>query len=449
MMKTFRFATALALSLLASSAVAQWQTPNHSVPIGRGGGVVGFGSVAPSATPGMPFVSAGSGADPVPGPVVNAGITSGAADTTKGSLNGTTVTDIAWPSCTGLGQAIRWALGVGPSCGTVVAVTGFDMPINLGLTASSNGTALTFGVTQANGSAPTAGNPVVVPFRSTTATSGAVSLGTISSALSLTIPGSATLGTTNSTPFRIWIFLVANGGTPALGVATCSTATTILPCAAWESTLKTSVTIGAGSTSAGVLYAAAGVSNDAVRIVGHCDFSGGLVTVGTWASSCTTLQVDGPGSNKPGSVVQTSYTTSTAASSTTSATLATLSVVVTVPLTRTSNANLVRVHLEGTSSINGNGLGGLQLVAGSTLIGVLLNVAATTAYDIPFSLIALDPPRVTPATTYGFQGQIAGGNTIAAPPGSSGVVLVADEIMGALPEPANDNIDPGIFSKVG
>lgn len=49
--------------LVASPAVAQWQTSKHSVPIGQGAGVTGFGSAAPG-TAGQPLVSNGPNADP-------------------------------------------------------------------------------------------------------------------------------------------------------------------------------------------------------------------------------------------------------------------------------------------------------------------------------------------------------------------------------------------------
>lgn len=55
---------AVLLSLLSLPAFAQWQTSNHSVPIGRGPGVVGFVGALPSA-PGSSLVSTGgSGVDP-------------------------------------------------------------------------------------------------------------------------------------------------------------------------------------------------------------------------------------------------------------------------------------------------------------------------------------------------------------------------------------------------
>ena len=63
-MKLFR-SVALGLSFLlaVAPASAQWQTPNHSVPIGLGAGVTGFGSAAPGASGGV-LTSNGPAADP-------------------------------------------------------------------------------------------------------------------------------------------------------------------------------------------------------------------------------------------------------------------------------------------------------------------------------------------------------------------------------------------------
>lgn len=52
--------------IACTPAAAQWQTPNHSVPIGRGAGVTGFGSALPSVA-GVPFLSNGVSADPAYG----------------------------------------------------------------------------------------------------------------------------------------------------------------------------------------------------------------------------------------------------------------------------------------------------------------------------------------------------------------------------------------------
>lgn len=54
----------------------------------------------------------------VPNAVTNAKINPGAANTVKGSLNGTTLTDLGIPSCTGT-QALQYTSGVGFSCASV------------------------------------------------------------------------------------------------------------------------------------------------------------------------------------------------------------------------------------------------------------------------------------------------------------------------------------------
>lgn len=63
-MSIFRsIALVLALFTAAAPAAAQWQTPNHSVPIGQGAGNTGFRNAAPG-TAGLPLVSNGPAADP-------------------------------------------------------------------------------------------------------------------------------------------------------------------------------------------------------------------------------------------------------------------------------------------------------------------------------------------------------------------------------------------------
>ena len=89
-MKMLR-AAFVALLFSAAPALAQWQTPTHSVPIGQGIGITGFGSAAPS-TAGQPLVSNGASADPSFQVVPNAGLATMPANTTKcNATSGTAV----------------------------------------------------------------------------------------------------------------------------------------------------------------------------------------------------------------------------------------------------------------------------------------------------------------------------------------------------------------------
>lgn len=55
--------TTLVFLLCSSIALAQWQVPNYSVPLGRGTGTTGFKRAAPGTT-GLPLTSNGAAADP-------------------------------------------------------------------------------------------------------------------------------------------------------------------------------------------------------------------------------------------------------------------------------------------------------------------------------------------------------------------------------------------------
>lgn len=115
-MKFFRSAALITALLAISPAFAQWQVPNHSVPIGRGVGNTGFGNVAPG-TSGLPFKSNGVSSDPSYGQIGNSAILPGAANTVKGSLNGSTLTDLPLPSCANDGvHSLVYVSGVGYQC---------------------------------------------------------------------------------------------------------------------------------------------------------------------------------------------------------------------------------------------------------------------------------------------------------------------------------------------
>lgn len=410
------------------------------------------------------------------GVVTNAKLAAAAsANTVKGAATSTAENDLAVPSCSGASNALQWTTGTGFGCGTLGATTagwgltlsggglfsvsttqppyGFDVPINLGLTASAAGSALTINITGANGSTPSATNPVSVPFRSTTVATGTPVWTAITSALSIVIPSAATLGTTNNIPFRIWIFLAYNSGTPELMVATCSSATQIYPCISWETNRITTTTISGFATALGTPYATSGVANDSVRIIGYADYSAGLATAGAYASVPTTLQLMGPGIAKPGQVVQSVDASSTNNATATTTSFTALSGGLTQAITAVSAVNLMRVTAVSTLAVSGGNTGFVQIFrtnspSGTILIGNPVGLSLSSAGNTPATLTVLDALGTTAVTTYGFQGKISA-NTLSFPPVSSGVTLHIEEIMGALDTPMNDNIIPGLLSMTG
>src|SRR5262249_15731006 len=74
-------------------ALAQWQTPDHSVPVGRGSGV-GFKFATPG-TSGLPLTSAGTSSDPAFGQIGLNGLPSIASNTVLANVTGGTATPTA------------------------------------------------------------------------------------------------------------------------------------------------------------------------------------------------------------------------------------------------------------------------------------------------------------------------------------------------------------------
>jgi hypothetical protein len=413
--------------------------------------------------------------------VTNAKAAQAVTNTVKGNpTSGTAnVQDMAMPSCSASGNALQWLTSTGFQCGSVAGTSagwgltltstvfsvsttqppyGFDVPINLGLTASASASALTINLTGANGSAPSTSNPVSIPFRSTTLATGTPVWTAVTGALSIVVNSGATLGTSNSVAFRLWIFAEYNGGTPELGVATCSLASTAVmyPCANWETNRVTSTTITGLATSPGTLYATTGNSNDAVRIIGYCDFASGLATAGSWASACTTLQLMGPGIKKPGDTVQGPYAaTATATATSTSSTKVEANP--TVAITPSSTPNLIHVHSAGGGvALSATGACMATLSRGATYNAVTTGGTSAIANTVgnvivtPMPLDALDAPGTASSVTYvpfvwsaGSYNCVWNQTTGSAAPVS---YIEVYEIMGAL-EPTNDNAKP--LSMVG
>ena len=421
--------------------------------------------------------SAGSVATTISANAVgNTKLAQAGANTVKANGTGSTanLTDFSMPSCSSAGNALQWLTNTGFQCGSVAGTSagwgltltstvfsvsttappyGFTAPVNLSLSASAAASALTINVLAADsGSTPSSSHPVLVPFRSTTLATGTTTWAAITGAVSLVIPSGATLGTTNTVPFRIWLFLEYDAGTPELVAATCSTTVTIYPCKSWEYNRVTTTTISGLATAAGTPYSTTGVSNDAVRIIGYCDFSSGLATVGSWASSCTTLQVFGPGVPRPGdpvgNVTAPAFGTLTAVTFTTSATSTNL----TAAITPTTAINLIRYSACTTIS-NGTDTdtNGAQMYRGSTAIGNLLKyTGAGSPATTGLCWNGLDAPESTSAQTYVIKGGYSGASGTGSIPSTNtdSATEVLEEIMGFL-EPANDNIHPGLYSRIG
>ena len=123
-----------AMLLAASPAIAQWQTPNHSVPVGQGGGVTGFNSVGPAAAD-LPLVGNGTSADPSFRVLSNAGLATMPANTVKCNPTGGSAT----PSDCAYGQVNTFTVDhtiANTDCGGAVKMgSGSTWPLTLTLSA--------------------------------------------------------------------------------------------------------------------------------------------------------------------------------------------------------------------------------------------------------------------------------------------------------------------------
>lgn len=183
---------------------------------------------------------------------------------------------------------------------------GFVGPQNFSIAVSAGSSALTIALKGANGSDPSASNPVIIPFRNATGTTGTPVYQIQRAALSLVISSGSTMAVTSSTAFRIWVVIFDDGGTLRLGAINClSSALNIYPLQ--DDIIASSTAEGGagGADSAHVFYTGSAVTSKAYRILGYLEWNTSGVTAGTWTTSnLSKVQLFGPGVKLPGDVVQ-------------------------------------------------------------------------------------------------------------------------------------------------
>lgn len=156
---------------------------------------------------------------------------------------------------------------------------------NVGIATSVASSALTITLKQADGSSDcTSGSPCKVAFRSSTQSSGAINLRSITSSLSVTVPSTATLGHGSSLKGYIYVYLVDNSGTVSLAVASSHKD---------EKTLQ-SVTAISTSSDDNTLYGTA-LTTKPVRLIAIMEST--QTTAGTWDAVPTSVSLVTPGVN--------------------------------------------------------------------------------------------------------------------------------------------------------
>jgi hypothetical protein len=313
--------------------------------------------------------------------------------------------------------------------------------INGTITTSVTSNILTVAVKTLAGNDPSANDPVLIAFRSTTAGTGDYTLVEVTSALSMTTHATgATLGTANSVPFRLWVCAFNNAGTVVLALWQSVTGgSTPTALASLDETSTQSTTgISGSATSAGVFYTPNGTSltSKAFRIIGYLDYGGtGLTTAGSYGSNPTKIQLFGPGVRKPGDLVQVVQMTTTTPATSTNTSFADSTL--TLNISPTSAPNLVRAGFSGMGRMDGTSNGSLilQLCRGTTNVGFagfLNTVSAGNNVHAPFAVGGyIDAPGTTSSTKYVVRLRSQNGNLVSFPEFdiASLAYLCAEEIM--------------------
>jgi hypothetical protein len=312
---------------------------------------------------------------------------------------------------------------------------GFNASTNLQIGASVGSNQLTVSILGTNGSAPSATNPVTIPFRDSTIANGELVPVTVTAVSTVVLASGNTAGTSNGVPFRLWVVAFNNAGTAVLGIINCSNPTQIFPIN--EDAPQTSLVPG---NSAGVYYTTSAVAAKSIRILGYMEWASGLTTAGTWATGPTKIQLFGPGQRKPGEVVQALYCATTTTTTSNGATKVNLSGFSPSPtITITAAMNLVRARLVGNAAnVSGTSTGTVNLFRGTnaTTIGTTgaAPVPAVNSQSAAIICEAVDAPGAAGATTYG--GYVLGTTTgmVWLGSASQGVggtgLLTLEEIMG-------------------
>lgn len=280
---------------------------------------------------------------------------------------------------------------------------------------SVSGNVLTVAVKHSGGVDPAAATPVYVDFRSATAATGTITRRTLTAATSISINDTATLGTSNSTAFRLWAVLFDDGGTVRLGVINCLSGTNIYPLAAWG--IASSTAEDNASDSAHVFYTGTAVSSKAYAVAGYATWESGLATAGTWSAGPTRAQLFGPGVPLPGQVIQEQITIDGASASGSTTIPADNTIpqsgegnqFMTRDITPTSATNILDVYCVAVLGSNSGNIGGIGALfvdsvadAVSSTNGIL-GSSASTGLGGNFVLAHRKLAGGTSSTTYKFR----------------------------------------------
>ena len=200
-------------------------------------------------------------------------------------------------------------------------------------------------------------NPTSLDFRNANTGSNTVTTLSVSTAITLTIPSTATLGTVSAVASKLLLLAINNAGTIELAV-----------CNAWnntnlnEASAINTTTISTGATSAVTNYSTTGRTGVYFRVIG--ELASTQTTAGTWASLPT---IKSGGAWSP---LVNSLTTGTAVASTSGTAIDFLGI--------PSSAKRITVMFQGVST---NGTNNVKVQVGSGSISTSLYVSSCVSLN--------------------------------------------------------------------
>lgn len=266
------------------------------------------------------------------------------------------------------------------------------------ISASVGSNALTLQLLDENGNTPSepSGAIVKASWRSNTSSSGDVDTANLSTT-SLTISAGSTLGTTSGVPFTLWLVVFNDGGTYRLAAINplvyAAGLKFIYKLRTQNAVASATAEGGAGAAdAAATFYASATVTLKAYTIVGKITYNSGLLTAGNWTSVPTHISSYRQGMSLPGDVIQSYRNESgTATSALTTQIPADNSIptssegtqVFEATLTRTLDANMIRVRHKGLYSISSTAQGTVSLLkdAGAAALAAMGKNIITNATE--------------------------------------------------------------------
>lgn len=189
-------------------------------------------------------------------------------------------------------------------------LTNFSVPNGIILVTDDGAFSLIIAVTHIDGSDPSPTNPLYIAFNdpSSGLSSAAIYTRIVAYPLKITIPSGATLGTIASSACRIWVLAYDVNGTVQLAVSNRFNAATteVWPFRPDTAMGESTTLMDTGADLATIIYSnpAIAASLSPFRVIGNVTFST-IAIPGFWiANSSVQTEMTGPGSKRPGELVQ-------------------------------------------------------------------------------------------------------------------------------------------------